>query len=165
MSRSFSPTSRAHLALVSTYATKTLPCIPRKSHPFISSPSLASSTPSRTSSRNPRTTTNSSRVSPTSGMIRTLSPTRSLRSSLGRLLKCHKVCLYTVSLVEETLRLKLSDFSALTHLVNFFLDENKPADVQSLSSRQSFGAKEEAQLQTLVLEGLRECCSMRCFCD
>ena len=59
-----------------------------------------------------------------------------------------------LSLSEKTLRLKL--FLALTHLVNFFLDENKPTDVQTLSSRQSFGAKEEAQLQTLVLEGLRE---------
>ncbi|KAH8104009.1 linoleate diol synthase [Cristinia sonorae] len=44
---------------------------------------------------------------------------------------------------------------ALTHLVNFFLDENKPTEVQYLASKRSFGSREESQLQILVLEALR----------
>ena len=40
--------------------------------------------------------------------------------------------------------------------MNFFLDENKPTEVQSLASKESFGPKEEVKLQNLVLEGLRE---------
>ncbi|THH32027.1 hypothetical protein EUX98_g2160 [Antrodiella citrinella] len=44
---------------------------------------------------------------------------------------------------------------ALTHLVDFFLDENKPTDVQVLCTKTSFGSKDESQLQGLVMEALR----------
>lgn len=45
---------------------------------------------------------------------------------------------------------------AFVHLVNFFLDENKPTDVQTLSKNARFDTKTESALQSLVLEALRE---------
>ena len=53
---------------------------------------------------------------------------------------------------------------ALTHLVNLFLDEKKIAEVQTLSSKKTFGSKEEAVLQNLVSEGLRKSVSGPFLC-
>ncbi|CAL1714626.1 unnamed protein product [Somion occarium] len=54
-------------------------------------------------------------------------------------------------LVGSTVELSQS----LIHLVNFFLDENKPNDVQILASKTKFDTKDEATLQGFVLEALR----------
>ena len=43
---------------------------------------------------------------------------------------------------------------ALVHLVNFYLDDNKPTDVQALVKGAQLDAKSEGALQGLVLEAL-----------
>ena len=45
--------------------------------------------------------------------------------------------------------------TALTHLVDFFLDENKPRDVQALASKVKLNSKDEVAMQALILEALR----------
>lgn len=44
---------------------------------------------------------------------------------------------------------------ALVHLVNFFLDDSKPTDVQTICTDVRFDSKSEEALQNLVLEALR----------
>ncbi|KAI0078682.1 linoleate diol synthase [Panus rudis PR-1116 ss-1] len=44
---------------------------------------------------------------------------------------------------------------ALVHIVNLYLDDNKPADLQALCQNPRLGAKDEALLQGLILEALR----------
>ncbi|KAK7686255.1 hypothetical protein QCA50_010475 [Cerrena zonata] len=54
-------------------------------------------------------------------------------------------------LVASTVELSQS----LIHLTNFFIDENKPRDVQTLASKGRLNSKDEAAMQSLILEALR----------
>lgn len=48
-------------------------------------------------------------------------------------------------------------YSEMVHVLNYYLDPLKPADVQALVSKPKRDPRDDALLQGYVLEALREC--------
>lgn len=45
----------------------------------------------------------------------------------------------------------------MVNVVDFYLDDNKPKDVQALASKSTMGPQDDALMQGFVLEALRKC--------